>query len=56
MPNTRLTSFECTYNLINYNASDDATITATGVKSFCDVSDLVNDNVSYSYMTLEHNY
>lgn len=56
MPNPRITSFECTYNLINYDAVDIATVSATNIKSFCDVSDLLEGSDSYSYITLEHNY
>lgn len=56
MPNSRVTSFECQYNLINYDARQDATISSTDVKSFCNVEQLVADPVNYSYMTMEHNY
>lgn len=56
MPNTRLTSFECTYNLIDYGAKEIATLSSSSIKSFCDINDLHNEPINYSYMTLEQNY
>lgn len=56
MPNDRITSFECTYNLVNYGAAEEATFNSNTVKSFSNLSNLIDEPVEYSYMTLEHNY
>ena len=56
MPNDRITYFECTYELINNTAMAEVVFSSTSGKSFSNISDLVNDPVSYNYMTLEHNY
>ena len=56
MPNDRITYFECTYELINNTAMTEAVFSSTSGKSFSNISDLVDEPVSYNYMTLEHNY
>lgn len=56
MPNPRMTSFECTYDLINTTAMNEAVFNSTSASSFSNINNLVNEPIHYSYITLEHNF
>ena len=56
MPNDRITYFECTYELVNNTAMDEAVFSSTSASSYSDISTLVDEPVPYNYMTLEHNF
>lgn len=56
MPNTRITKFECEYDLVNNTAMEDVTLTSSTLWNFCNLEDLVDTPTDYKYMTLEHNF
>lgn len=57
MPNTRLTSFECVYSMINNSAMEEATFSSSTAGSESDLSKLTDISDRYSYMFVpEHNY
>lgn len=53
---TRFTEFEVTYELVDVDAADDASYTATNIKSFSNLNLIKNANSFSDAITLEHNY
>lgn len=57
MPNTRVTSFECQYDLVNNSATADASLSSSTASSDSNINELLVENQPYAYMfNTEHNY